>query len=42
MTSNLGATEANVMGFAKKINKNENKAINKIFAQSLEIDWIQL
>lgn len=32
MTSNLGATEANVMGFAKDENLNENKAINKFFA----------
>ena len=32
MTSNLGATEANVMGFAKNDNLNENKAINKFFA----------
>lgn len=32
MTSNLGATEASVMGFAKDDNLNENKAINKFFA----------
>lgn len=32
MTSNLGATEANVMGFAKDDSLNENKAINKFFA----------
>ncbi|WP_121628081.1 ATP-dependent Clp protease ATP-binding subunit ClpA [Poseidonibacter antarcticus] len=32
MTSNLGATEANVMGFAKDDNLNENKAITKFFA----------
>ncbi|MAC85177.1 MAG: ATP-dependent Clp protease ATP-binding subunit ClpA [Arcobacter sp.] len=32
MTSNLGATEANVMGFAKDDNLNENKAIAKFFA----------
>jgi ATP-dependent Clp protease ATP-binding subunit ClpA len=32
MTSNLGATEANVMGFAKDDKLNENKAINKFFA----------
>jgi ATP-dependent Clp protease ATP-binding subunit ClpA len=32
MTSNLGATEANVMGFAKDESLNENKAINKFFA----------
>ncbi|MBU0924184.1 ATP-dependent Clp protease ATP-binding subunit ClpA [bacterium] len=32
MTSNLGATEANVMGFAKNDKLNENKAINKFFA----------
>ncbi|MGM0518866.1 MAG: ATP-dependent Clp protease ATP-binding subunit ClpA [Campylobacterota bacterium] len=32
MTSNLGATEANVMGFAKDENLNENKAVNKFFA----------
>ena len=32
MTSNLGATEANVMGFAKNDSLNENKAINKFFA----------
>ncbi|RXJ99572.1 ATP-dependent Clp protease ATP-binding subunit ClpA [Arcobacter sp. CECT 8986] len=32
MTSNLGATEANVMGFAKNENLNEDKAINKFFA----------
>jgi len=32
MTSNLGATEANVMGFAKDDGLNENKAINKFFA----------
>jgi len=32
MTSNLGATEANVMGFAKDEGLNENKAINKFFA----------
>ncbi|MDD2896821.1 MAG: ATP-dependent Clp protease ATP-binding subunit ClpA [Aliarcobacter sp.] len=32
MTSNLGATEANVMGFAKNEKLNENKAINKFFA----------
>ncbi|WP_026803911.1 ATP-dependent Clp protease ATP-binding subunit ClpA [Aliarcobacter lanthieri] len=32
MTSNLGATEANVMGFAKNDKLNETKAINKFFA----------
>src|SRR5574344_159527 len=32
MTSNLGATEANVMGFAKNDKLNENRAINKFFA----------
>ena len=32
MTSNLGATEANVMGFAKDDGLNENKAISKFFA----------
>ncbi len=32
MTSNLGATEASVMGFAKDTSLNENKAINKFFA----------
>ncbi len=32
MTSNLGASEANVMGFAKDDNLNENKAVNKFFA----------
>ena len=32
MTSNLGATEANVMGFAKDDSLNENKAVNKFFA----------
>jgi len=32
MTSNLGATEASVMGFAKDDNLNENKAISKFFA----------
>lgn len=32
MTSNLGATEANVMGFAKNEKLNENKAINRFFA----------
>ncbi len=32
MTSNLGATEANVMGFTKDDSLNENKAINKFFA----------
>ena len=32
MTSNLGATETNVMGFAKNEKLNENKAINKFFA----------
>lgn len=32
MTSNLGASEANVMGFAKDETLNENKAINKFFA----------
>jgi len=32
MTSNLGAIEANVMGFAKDDTLNENKAINKFFA----------
>jgi len=32
MTSNLGATEANVMGFTKDESLNENKAINKFFA----------
>lgn len=32
MTSNLGSSEANVMGFAKDDNLNEDKAINKFFA----------
>ena len=32
MTSNLGTSEANVMGFAKDDSLNENKAINKFFA----------
>jgi ATP-dependent Clp protease ATP-binding subunit ClpA len=32
MTSNLGATEAPVMGFAKDDTQNTNKAINKFFA----------
>ena len=32
MTSNLGASEANVMGFAKDESLNENKAVNKFFA----------
>ncbi len=32
MTSNLGAIEANVMGFAKDDTLNENKAIKKFFA----------
>jgi len=32
MTSNLGAIEANVMGFAKDDSLNENKAIKKFFA----------
>jgi ATP-dependent Clp protease ATP-binding subunit ClpA len=32
MTSNLGAIEANVMGFAKDDTLNESKAINKFFA----------
>ena len=32
MTSNLGASEANVMGFAKNEQLNENKAINRFFA----------
>ncbi len=32
MTSNLGASEGNVMGFAKDDSLNENKAINKFFA----------
>ncbi len=32
MTSNLGASEANVMGFAKDDNLNESKAVNKFFA----------
>lgn len=32
MTSNLGATEANVMGFAKNEKLNESKAVNKFFA----------
>ena len=32
MTSNLGATEANVMGFTKNEKLNENKAVNKFFA----------
>ena len=32
MTSNLGASEANVMGFAKDDNLNERKAVNKFFA----------
>ena len=32
MTSNLGVSEANVMGFAKNDKLNENRAINKFFA----------
>lgn len=32
MTSNLGATELNVMGFAKDDNLREDKAVNKFFA----------
>ncbi len=32
MTSNLGASEANVMGFAKDDSLNENKAIKRFFA----------
>ncbi|RLA80439.1 MAG: ATP-dependent Clp protease ATP-binding subunit ClpA [Epsilonproteobacteria bacterium] len=32
MTSNLGATESNVMGFAKDDSLNTNKAVNKFFA----------
>ena len=32
MTSNLGSSEANVMGFAKNEKLNENKAINRFFA----------
>jgi len=32
MTSNLGASEANVMGFAKDDSLNEDKAVNKFFA----------
>ena len=32
MTSNLGATQASVMGFAKDDNLNENKAIKSFFA----------
>ena len=32
MTSNLGVSEANVMGFAKNEKLNESKAINKFFA----------
>ncbi|WP_428026991.1 ATP-dependent Clp protease ATP-binding subunit ClpA [Arcobacter sp.] len=32
MTSNLGSSEANVMGFAKDDTLNENKAIKKFFA----------
>ncbi len=32
MTSNLGASEASVMGFAKDDNLNESKAVNKFFA----------
>ncbi|RXJ79539.1 ATP-dependent Clp protease ATP-binding subunit ClpA [Arcobacter sp. F2176] len=32
MTSNLGSSEANVMGFAKDDSLNENKAIKKFFA----------
>ncbi|MDX4049007.1 ATP-dependent Clp protease ATP-binding subunit ClpA [Aliarcobacter skirrowii] len=32
MTSNLGVSEANVMGFAKNEKLNEGKAINKFFA----------
>ncbi|MCK5111827.1 MAG: ATP-dependent Clp protease ATP-binding subunit ClpA [Arcobacteraceae bacterium] len=32
MTSNLGATEANVMGFAKNDTLNTDKAVNKFFA----------
>ncbi|RLA81146.1 MAG: ATP-dependent Clp protease ATP-binding subunit ClpA [Epsilonproteobacteria bacterium] len=32
MTSNLGATQSNVMGFAKDDNANEDKAVKKFFA----------
>jgi len=32
MTSNLGATQANIMGFAKDDNLNEDKAIKKFFS----------
>jgi ATP-dependent Clp protease ATP-binding subunit ClpA len=32
MTSNLGATQANIMGFAKDDNLNEDKAVKKFFA----------
>ncbi|OCL92332.1 ATP-dependent Clp protease ATP-binding subunit ClpA [Aliarcobacter thereius] len=32
MTSNLGVSEANVMGFAKNDKLNENRAINRFFA----------
>lgn len=32
MTSNLGASEASVMGFAKNDSLNEDKAVNKFFA----------
>ncbi len=32
MTSNLGATQSNVMGFAKDNNANEDKAVKKFFA----------
>jgi len=32
MTSNLGATQANIMGFAKDNNLNEDKAVKKFFA----------
>jgi len=32
MTSNLGASEASVVGFAKDDNLNENRAINNFFA----------
>lgn len=32
MTSNLGSSEANVMGFAKNDKLNENRAINKFFS----------
>ena len=32
MTSNIGATQANIMGFAKDDNINEDKAVKKFFA----------